>query len=192
MIVWFLLKSFYSSDRQANAWSIYLFCASFSDKWELNYMQILIFEDSTCVLNLYMIVAAGFVSNLLCKWIHGASNWSETLSTLRERNFCVNFPCRGLNSLILQFIVRAMSVKYIKAPGQAGNIYVTRAVMYYLGTLPKSRSFFPYSYLLTSGAVSFLRSCQCAAIHEIPNNFKEPEVSSPCSQFDRVHTIPSL
>lgn len=110
-------------------------------------MQILIFEDATCVLNIYMVVAPGFMSNLLCKWIHSAANGNETLNTLRKRNFCANSPCRGLNSLILQFIVHVISVKYIKASGRANNIYVIRSVVCSLGTFARSEGFFfPYSF----------------------------------------------
>jgi hypothetical protein len=109
-------------------------------------MQILIFEDATCVLNIYMIVAPGFVSNLLCKWIRSAANGNETLSTLRERNLCVNSPCHGRNSLILQCIVHVVSVKYIKASGPASSIYVIGAVVYSLWTFAKSTGFFPYSF----------------------------------------------
>lgn len=50
-------------------------------------MQILIFEGATCVLNIYMIVAPGFVSNLLCKWIRSVANGNETLSTYAREIF---------------------------------------------------------------------------------------------------------
>jgi hypothetical protein len=52
-------------------------------------MQILIFEDATCVLKICMIVAPGFVGNLLWKWIHSAANRNETSSTLLTKSFCV-------------------------------------------------------------------------------------------------------
>jgi hypothetical protein len=47
-----------------------------------NVMQIVTFEDATCVPNIYMHVASGFVCNLLCKRIHSAANRNETLSTI--------------------------------------------------------------------------------------------------------------
>jgi hypothetical protein len=53
-----------------------------------------------------------------------------------------------------------------------------------------------YNYLLIELSLSWEAS-NCAAIQEIPSNFKEPEGSSPCSQepstgqFDPVPTIPS-
>jgi len=45
-------------------------------------MQIVTFEDATCVPHIYMHVASGFVGNLLCKWIRSAANRNETLSTI--------------------------------------------------------------------------------------------------------------
>ena len=47
-----------------------------------NDMQIVTSEDATCVPNIYMHVASGFVGNLLCKWIRSSANRNETLNTI--------------------------------------------------------------------------------------------------------------
>jgi hypothetical protein len=42
-------------------------------------------------------------------------------------------------------------------------------------------SYIQFTYLLTELSLSW-EAVNCAAIQEIPSNFKEPEGSSPCSQ----------
>lgn len=139
-------------------------------------MQILIFEDATCVLKICMIVAPGFVGNLLWKWIHSAANRNETSSTLLTKSFCVV----SLASIVLHHLCHKR--KMHKNAREIQQYLLSHSVVYSLQTSPKTIVFiliFALSFtclirkkVLTYLNVLFVCLSVCVFRCFVPYNFR--------------------
>lgn len=133
-------------------------------------MQILIFEDATCVLKICMIVAPGFVGNLLWKWIHNAANRNETCSTLPERVFVFIFlVIVSLVSIVLHHLRHKR--KTHKTPGKSNSVYSLRHLCIPFRHLQRV-SFFQYSRYLFVFQKGEKKQCVCFFLCFVPNNFR--------------------
>jgi hypothetical protein len=95
----------------------------------------------------------------------------------KEFNYVKHIP---LSFTAYECISPVWNIFFCKSNRECGDCRIPPKYSKHLPVLHGTATLKPY--LLTYAAEPFLRSCNCAAIQEIPSNFKEPEGSSPCSQ----------